>query len=279
MSDIEEDLDVTLTWASMGGYVDIVEKYLNKGASAFEDALYHASLNNQIEVIKCLLKRTKISDQILFNSIVKGASYGNNFNIIQMFESEIIFTIKIVSDGLIEAAKGGHIEIMKYFISTNDRWMDSPLNSGHLTVDDFNKALETAKCHIDILEYLIELGANPIYHIPQAIKCGDINMINYLINTKLVGTNLDHRSFLIQSVKTGKLNTVKHICSIFNLSIDDYNTALIYAAYHGYFDVCEYLIFMGADNYDFIEKAALNSGHKALSLWLGTCFFQKRYCV
>ncbi len=177
----------------------------------------------------------------------------NGYLDIVMFLVENVPNIHNFNDVFDAAIVKGHLEIVKYLLK-NVRELDIHW------LDDYFIKLAAENCHLDIVKYLYENGANiwaeNYYTLRYAAKNGCLEVVKYLLE---VGAPLgaagilpadihaENDDALILALGSGRLDVVKYLISNGGkLKIID-ESLLEYLLKKSYYDIITYLISVGVN--------------------------------
>lgn len=198
-----------LSVASQVGHIDLVKLLVESGAKDLESALISAvsnniSLDKHLEIVKYLIDNGANN---LNDALINSALYGH----IEIVKYLIVKGATSFNDALINSAFQGHLEIVKLLIKNG--------------ATDLNKSLIASVEHPDVLQYLLEKGANPNINTkaPDYIKFG-------LSRPFVYGCNIDFIdiSLLELAVSNNQLESVRHIIAS-SQNILGYDNALYIA--------------------------------------------------
>ena len=140
----------------------------------------------------------------------------------------------IINQALRNAARNGHVEIVKYLIT----------NGANVHANN-NQALRNAALggHLEVVKYLIEdhdANVNPEHDhvLSGAVEYGHLDVVKYLVSK---GANVHARDdyALCCAVEYGHLEVVKYLVEDHGANVDD--DPVRWAAYNGHVEVVKYL--------------------------------------
>ncbi len=162
----------------------------------------------------------------------------NGYLDIVMFLVENVPNIHNFNDVFDAAIVKGHLEIVKYLLK-NVRELDINWQ------DDYFIKLAAENCHLDIVKYLYENGANisaeNYYTLRYSAKNGCLEVVKYLLE---LGADIhaEHDDALLLALKNGHLDVVKYLVSKgAKLRIID-DSLLEYLLQKSYYNIITYLI-------------------------------------
>jgi ankyrin repeat protein len=204
-----------------------------------------------------------------------------NINLVKKYIAEGFNPKYKNNRGLILCAIHGHLKMVKYFVGIG--CMSGSRTELQMTSDNSNAALEMAAeyGHLDIVEYLEDLGADLSTNDNYALRNSSYNfhwhVVKYLLN-KGCDPNVGEGLVLCRAVQDGNLEIIKLVISkgcdlklcgydavargakyghlnivkyLVNLGCDFKNSrTLIYAAENGHLEIVKYLIRSGDDYYE-----------------------------
>lgn len=161
-----------------------------------------------------------------------------------------------MNDQLIHESAKGHLDVVKYLVELRRKIV------GVRRKKDFyiDEALVNA-CqggHLNVVKYLVNMGADiHVYTELPLILVSRYGYLDILIYLIDQGANVhaDEDDALITASSNGHLDIVQYLIT-HGAQVDaDNNRALIYASENGHLDVVEYLVSHGADIHDSDDKA------------------------
>jgi Ankyrin repeats (3 copies) len=160
--DDENIFDMAMSFASEGGYMEIVKLMIEKGATNFDSPMVYAARGGNMEIIKLMIEK----GATYFNWGMSYAAIGGHMEIVKLMIEKGGTDFDTTMNN---AAKGGHMEIVKLMIekgATNFNWtMINASEGGHMEIvkfmikkgaTDFNSAMRYAahRGHTEIVDYL-----------------------------------------------------------------------------------------------------------------------------
>ena len=161
------------------------------------------------------------------------AAHNGYIHMVNYYIRNIVYSDFHLSLGLLYAVRGGHLDIVKFFIEKLQIIRNKDLCM-----------LTAADCgHLDIVKFFIENGATDVDNsMMYAASTGHLNIINYLIQH---GAN-DWNGGLMCAVEGGQLDTVKFFI---NKGATDWGEAMYTAAEDGRYLIVKFFVGIGANNY------------------------------
>lgn len=238
--------------------IDIMSKYLfliQELSFSKISALYHASENGHLQVVKYLVNENKnILDDNL-DVIDNAAGYGH-LNVVTFLVKNGIKICNNSDTSLCNAAENGYGEVVATLIHENvSEGMEEMLQ------------LSALNGHLDMVKYLVMVGADirtdNYYVLNCAAENGHLDIVKYLVS---IGANIhieDDRVLCI-AAKNGHLNIVEYLLSLGANIHTDNDAALCSAAESGYLDIVEFLLSKGAKIHtvdDYPLRFSAKNGH------------------
>lgn len=186
-----------------------------------------------------------------------------------------------INTALVEAPRGGRIGIVRILL---DKYY----------AHDLNGALDAAARggHIAIVELMLDRGADSCRSLEQAAASGNIPTIE-LILRRLPRCAYRYNDAMASAARAGHMDAVE---LFLRLGADDYDYAFVEAAFYGYrdimelmmrlgnitylseamaaavstgqTDIAEWMMQLGADNYDMALRWAAASGNMSMVEWM-----------
>ena len=97
----------TMSNAAKGGHIEIVKLMLDSGATGYDGAMYNAAQNGHIKIVQMMLDRG--ADE--YDWVMSAAAYGGHIKIVQMM---LDLGANDYDGAIPEAADCGHMDIVKY---------------------------------------------------------------------------------------------------------------------------------------------------------------------
>jgi len=232
-----------LNYAVLHNDLLTIDRVLEFGITPTLDSLNNAALTGNLELLKYLLSKTKMSSYML-NIVINKAGLGGHKQIIDYIISQIglsnvnlvslaseasngnhlqlfnyLFELQseydsskltnLVERAIIGAARGGHFDLFKYLLS---------LNYYYPTIKDLNwmSSAAVSQENVEFVKYLLSLGATNLNN-----TLNRPNLISYLTENestlqkeypmiKLPNEQVLH-STLVRHVKTGNIKMVDYL--------------------------------------------------------------------
>ncbi len=163
------DINV-LQWASLYGQLDMVKYLISEGLDPVQNVLPMAVQGGNLELVKYLAQEAPA----MRSDLVDAAKHGH-IDIVKYLESELVMNNDIANYAIYWAATNGHLRIVKYLVSKypsyikNTSEIASPVSAA------------SQKGYLEIVKYLISKGANPDQALPAAAQYGQLKVVKYLI--------------------------------------------------------------------------------------------------
>jgi ankyrin repeat protein len=230
---------------------DILEKYLDILNENIIDFFIQKDITISYSVLKILIKHNKLDliKYLIENSIFKGSLYillsttiiDNRLNIIQYFVESGGVNIKAYDDLNLIQTEPPHVI---QFLENN---LGPPL------------LLAIGEGHLDIVKYLIEMGAiNQPDYVYIAIENGNLDIVKYLVESSF---DINQHQFLIYAVMNNNLNIIEYFVDN-GADIHTQNETPLYVAVDNEnLDIVKYLVEKGARPDQAILDLAYNSGY------------------
>ncbi|BCS82591.1 ankyrin repeat protein [Cotonvirus japonicus] len=190
----------------------------------YHDVFIYAVQNNYIDIIKHIIYLKKINPNI------------------------VDFIYINLDNGIYEASKIGHIEIIKYLISLGEKD-----NSKHIKCSCNRSIVKAAKKgYLDIVKYFISIDVDINYKnqavFRKSAKKGHLDIVKYLVELG-VDIQIYNNDAIKFAAFNGHLNIVKFLVEKgANINAED-NFAISYAACNGHLEMVKYLVEKGANIY------------------------------
>ena len=157
--------------------------------------------------------------------------------------------------GVLCASFFGHLEIIKYLgeVGANIEFMVS--QSIFSIVNKDTKIIRYAvdNSHLDIIDYLVSLGADKHNILIYASHTGNLKIVKHM-----VGLNVNIGQSFYIAARYGHLDIIKYFTSVkVKYGSISLNFAVSFAENHDHFEVVKYLVSIGAPTVD-ISKRALD---------------------
>ena len=246
--------DYALRNAAEGGHFKILKMILNKGATITGPSIVAAVRNNHFEIIDFLIKNFNFDKHM--REIMFAAAESGNMDILNlMIEKGCTY----FNDAAFHAAKTGKIEIIKHLVEKGaeefNHIMYKAVYKGHIDIvklmiekgaKNFEKCLYiSAECgYIDIVNLLIEQGATKFdYALESAARGGELEIIKLLLTR---GTSIEiGTTNITRSIENaseeGHTEIVKFFVEHFKGDIHVSKNSLYFAKEGKYFETVNYL--------------------------------------
>lgn len=188
-----------LEGAADGGHIDLIESFLEKGATRSHNVHYYAAKNGSPEVMKFFDYTTDDQKCRRF----EGASRGGRLDIVRRVLKEDKGIVSI-ENGLLAAATGGHLELVTFFVENGAKNLYYPVRSaakkGHLpvvkyllgkdnTMGSMTVEFSLRYKQLEVTKFLVENGLVTVHRVIRDSACGDyFEEFSYLL-TKLLSSN------------------------------------------------------------------------------------------
>ncbi|AFX93084.1 putative ankyrin repeat protein [Megavirus courdo11] len=212
----------------------------------YHDVFIYAVQNNYLHIIKHIINLKNVNPSII------------NFIYVNL------------DNGIYEASKFGHLEIIKYLISLGKKD-----NGQHIKCSCNRSMVKAAKKgYIDIVKYFISIGTNINYKnqavFRKSAKKGHLNIVKYLVE---LGANIQiyDNDAIKYAAFYGHLDMVKYLVEKgADITAED-NFVVSYAACNGYLEMVKYLVASGANIYandHFAYRMAKQNGYSDIVKYL-----------
>ena len=297
----QEDDDTALMKAAGAGHLDVVEFLMNNEADAKiknqqnQHALMFAAAGGHLEIVKFIAENTwhvmKLDNinPIGYDPLIQGpitsimwAAYGGHLDVVQyLYEGKDVRTYSGLTFrwlAFLWAVIGNHIDVMDYILET-DNYLNGVNKTSHFdSATGQGLMLSSYHGHQDVVEHLLDLGANIFYRknswieldtpegrlyyknigfgpLHAAIQASQSEILCILLNHWMLSVGADGRdeygmTALMFAAAGGDLEMSRRLIdngAPVNGQSDIGITALMFASEWGHADVVRILLEEGAD--------------------------------
>jgi hypothetical protein len=111
-----EDLNSGLIGAGRGGNIDLFDYIMKLGATNLSDGLFTTAYNNEIDLIKHIIRKYNITGHYIEKYVFMGAVEGGNLDLVKWCWEHYkqIITKHYIGYGIIEASANNHPHMLEY---------------------------------------------------------------------------------------------------------------------------------------------------------------------
>lgn len=285
------NLNRGLIGAAKGGHLDLVQFFISKNLVFDSDyelavAATYERFSNQFSPVEsitgpCCIDRHSIRGEYDDIEILKILSRDpidsmeeDNYRAMIAAKHGDMTEIKrltknpnIVYDAImIEAAIAGHFDIVKYIF-----YLKKSKNYSSSSSDDYESPENTAtnvaasRGYINIVKFFIDHGVRDLYPaLMLAVKGGHLEVVNILLNY------MKNKSVINHGITFAAYNGYIELTALIlqwseepsnKSNIDEYNTAIAYAARRGHFDIVKMIMDKGFGDPDLTMTEAAKGGY------------------
>ena len=132
----EDKYNEGMYYAALGGWLDLVKFFINKGADAWGQGMYYATRGGSLDLVKFFIDKGATN----WESGMRGAVQGGSLDLVKFFVNK---GAKNWEGGMFFAAEGGSLDLINFFINKGaknwDIGMSGAAQGGHQYLVDFFK--------------------------------------------------------------------------------------------------------------------------------------------
>ncbi|XP_068697924.1 transient receptor potential cation channel subfamily A member 1 homolog [Montipora foliosa] len=268
LDDRNREGETALHAAVEGGYLDVVQLCLQKGAKVRDrrgnlaHPLHIAAINGHVEIAKCLTEHNaKIEARNIYHEtpLHKAAAYNKTRMVSFLLEkgADIECLDKDNNTPLLNAVRSGHSEVVKLLLTrgANLKAKNTQDKTAFLLAAEENRinTLKEILQHQDAKQLVDESDLNENTPLHIAAMNGHALIVEALLKTgaRIDSRNEDENTPLHLAAKNGKVRTIAELLkgdpSIINDENEASNTPLHLAASEGHVKCCKALLENGAE--------------------------------